>query len=180
MNLRLTLVLQGFWPNEFAFDSGFTGFLAEGLSYLVRCSRMRSSPAPAPLQGRYRRVYSSEFFPLLTKEIMVKFGDRRIAMCLNKPANRNHTMATEHDTNQAEGATYTLYLDLDADDMWALAQFVKRVGWQEFRANAASDEEAYRIKAAVGDLQSALGRAGFAPRSAIELSAKTGKTGIRL
>lgn len=46
----------------------------------------------------------------------------------------------------------------------ALAQFCKRVGWQEFRANAVDDEEAYEIRAAVDTLQAALREAGYAPR----------------
>ena len=46
----------------------------------------------------------------------------------------------------------------------ALAQFVKRVGWSEFRVNAVDDAEAYEIRAAVDALQRALAEAGFAPR----------------
>ncbi len=46
----------------------------------------------------------------------------------------------------------------------ALAQFVKRVGHSEFRANAASEDEAYLISDAVAKLQRALAGAGFAPR----------------
>ena len=44
------------------------------------------------------------------------------------------------------------------------AQFVKRVGWSEFRANAVDDDEAREIRAAVDALQRALAEAGFAPR----------------
>ncbi|MCP4697823.1 MAG: hypothetical protein GY862_13370 [Gammaproteobacteria bacterium] len=47
---------------------------------------------------------------------------------------------------------------------WDLAQFVKRAGWQEFRQNAASEDEAYRIKDAIFVLQDALTEAGYAPR----------------
>lgn len=46
----------------------------------------------------------------------------------------------------------------------ALAQFVKRAGWKEFRENAKGDTEAYKIRDAVSELQNALGRAGYAPR----------------
>jgi hypothetical protein len=45
-----------------------------------------------------------------------------------------------------------------------LAQFVKRIGWHEFRSKAVDDEEAYIIRDAVGRLQIALAAAGFAPR----------------
>lgn len=46
----------------------------------------------------------------------------------------------------------------------ALAQFVKRVGWSEWRQNAVNDEEAYLIKSAFDVLQKALSKAGFSPR----------------
>jgi len=46
----------------------------------------------------------------------------------------------------------------------ALAQFVKRVGWSEWRQNAVDDDEAYRMKAAFDILQKALSEAGFTPR----------------
>ena len=51
----------------------------------------------------------------------------------------------------------------DAETL-ALAQFVKRLGWSEFRQNAASDDEAYLIRDAVSKLQDALAGAGYAPR----------------
>lgn len=46
----------------------------------------------------------------------------------------------------------------------ALAQFCKRVGWQEFRANAVDEAEAYEIRAAVDVLARALSEAGYSPR----------------
>lgn len=46
----------------------------------------------------------------------------------------------------------------------ALAQFVKRVGWSEFRACAVDDDEAYEIRAAVDQLAKALAEKGYAPR----------------
>lgn len=58
----------------------------------------------------------------------------------------------------------TLTLDASEEDLWALAQFIKRVGWQEFRSNAVDDAEAYQIRAGVDSLQRALARAGYAPR----------------
>lgn len=58
----------------------------------------------------------------------------------------------------------TLTLEASEDDLWALSQFIKRVGWQEFRANAVDDAEAYQIRAGVDALQRALARAGYAPR----------------
>lgn len=47
----------------------------------------------------------------------------------------------------------------------ALAQFVKRVGWQEFRHNAAEDKQAYLIRAAIDQVVAALRQAGYAPRT---------------
>lgn len=47
---------------------------------------------------------------------------------------------------------------------WALAEFCKRVGWQELRQNAANEGEAYDMRDAIGRLQKALAEAGFSPR----------------
>jgi hypothetical protein len=58
----------------------------------------------------------------------------------------------------------TLTLEASEEDLWALSQFIKRVGWQEFRSNAVDDAEAYQIRAGVDALQRALARAGYAPR----------------
>lgn len=66
--------------------------------------------------------------------------------------------------NEPAIAIDQLDLELIDDQALALAQFVKRVGWSEFRANALDDVEAQTIKAAVIRLQDALARAGYAPR----------------
>lgn len=55
-------------------------------------------------------------------------------------------------------------LALDEGQAWALAQFVKRIGWQEFRGNAVDDDEAYAIRDSVDLLAKALAESGFAPR----------------
>lgn len=69
-------------------------------------------------------------------------------------------------SNPPEGTdnVHTIQLHLDEAQAMALAQFVKRVGWSEFRTNAANDAEAYEIRATVDALQMALAGAGFAPR----------------
>ena len=67
----------------------------------------------------------------------------------------------DNDTNDN---THTIELRLVEAHALALAQFVKRVGWSEFRTNAVNDVEAYEIRAAVDVLQRALAEAGFAPR----------------
>lgn len=46
----------------------------------------------------------------------------------------------------------------------ALAQFVKRAGWSEFRRCAVDDDEACAIREAVDQVARALAEAGFAPR----------------
>ena len=60
--------------------------------------------------------------------------------------------------------THAIKLHLVESHALALAQFVKRVGWSEFRANAVNDAEVYEIRAAVDALQRALVEAGFSPR----------------
>ena len=58
---------------------------------------------------------------------------------------------------------FTIELHLEEAQAMALAQFVKRVGWTELRANAVNDAEAYDIRTTVDALQLALAEAGFAP-----------------
>jgi dissimilatory sulfite reductase (desulfoviridin) alpha/beta subunit len=58
----------------------------------------------------------------------------------------------------------TVTLELSDSQALALAQFVKRVGWSEFRSNAVDDVEAREIRSAVDQLQHALADAGYAPR----------------
>jgi len=60
--------------------------------------------------------------------------------------------------------TITLELNINEQTAMALAQFVKRVGWQEFSQNAVNGDEAYLIGDGVAALQRALSQAGFAPR----------------
>ena len=59
---------------------------------------------------------------------------------------------------------WELTVQLTDDDAQALAQFVKRVGWPEFRACAVDDDEARAIRAGIDRLAAALRDAGFAPR----------------
>lgn len=46
----------------------------------------------------------------------------------------------------------------------ALAEFLKRVGYSDFRSLAKSDEEAYLMQAGAAKLAQALAEAGYAPR----------------
>jgi hypothetical protein len=56
------------------------------------------------------------------------------------------------------------HAELTEAETWALAQFIKRVGWTEFRGNAADEAEACEIRSAIDKLQQALAGAGVAPR----------------
>lgn len=58
----------------------------------------------------------------------------------------------------------TLTLNLSAAEADALAQFVKRCGWSEWRTLAIDDEEARWMRHAFDTLRGELARAGFAPR----------------
>lgn len=53
---------------------------------------------------------------------------------------------------------------LPEDEAWALAQFLKRVGWTEWRGNAIDDDEACTMRSACEKMQRALAESGFAPR----------------
>lgn len=57
-----------------------------------------------------------------------------------------------------------IFLEIEPEKAWALAQLIKRVGWSEIRANAVNDDEAHCMKEAIGELQKALGDVGFLPR----------------
>lgn len=59
---------------------------------------------------------------------------------------------------------HTGYDELTDAQTLALAQFVKRLTWSDMRGCAVDDDEAYEIRDAVGKLQNALARAGYAPR----------------
>lgn len=58
----------------------------------------------------------------------------------------------------------TVTLELDSGNAWALALFVKRVGWSEILQNAVDDTEAYDMRDAIEALQRALAEAGISPR----------------
>lgn len=58
----------------------------------------------------------------------------------------------------------TITVELPLDQVEALAQFVKRVGWPEMRACAVDDKEAYQIRAALAALAKGLAEAGCSPR----------------
>lgn len=57
-----------------------------------------------------------------------------------------------------------IQFELPGDEAWALAQFVKRVGWTEMRENAETEDETYLIRSALSQLADALRDQGYAPR----------------
>lgn len=60
--------------------------------------------------------------------------------------------------------TVTIKVELPAEQALALAQFVKRAGFSDCRANAVNDAEAYEMLYALGRVQRALAEKGYAPR----------------
>jgi hypothetical protein len=65
---------------------------------------------------------------------------------------------------QAQTRTITLSARLTDAEAWNLAQFLKRVGFSEFRSNARDEQEAYAMRDAADIIRKALADAGYAPR----------------
>jgi hypothetical protein len=55
-------------------------------------------------------------------------------------------------------------VELDDRQAEALAQFLKRVGWSEWRGNAVDDDEAAQMRSACERVRQALADAGHSPR----------------
>lgn len=60
--------------------------------------------------------------------------------------------------------TITITTELSDLHAWALAQLVKRIGWNEVRINAVDDDDAYLMREALSVLQKSLAESGYAPR----------------
>ena len=58
----------------------------------------------------------------------------------------------------------TLHIELSDENAWALAQFVKRVGFSDCQRLAVSEEEAWQMIHASEILRRALAEAGYTPR----------------
>jgi hypothetical protein len=56
-----------------------------------------------------------------------------------------------------------LMVPLSDQEAWDLAQFLKRVGYADFRSNAVDDEEAYRMQAAAEKVRGNLASSGYSP-----------------
>lgn len=61
-------------------------------------------------------------------------------------------------------ANITITVELTDEQAWQLAQFIKRSTFDQFRANAMNDEEAYTMIAAIELVAESLREKGFAPR----------------
>jgi hypothetical protein len=55
-------------------------------------------------------------------------------------------------------------VQLPLDQAWALAQFLKRAGYSNYRTLAASEQEAYEMLYAAQSVSAALAEEGCAPR----------------
>ena len=53
---------------------------------------------------------------------------------------------------------------LSESEAWDLAQFLKRVGFDQFFVNAQAEDEAYRMMFAAEKVRKALAEAGYSPR----------------
>ena len=55
-------------------------------------------------------------------------------------------------------------IELTEDQAWALAQYLKRIAYSDYRAHAASETEAWQMSDAGDALRLALAEAGVNPR----------------
>jgi dissimilatory sulfite reductase (desulfoviridin) alpha/beta subunit len=65
---------------------------------------------------------------------------------------------------RGQAKTIRLTADLTDAQAWNLAQFLKRVGFSEFRNNAQDEQEAYAMRDAAQIVRKALAEEGYAPR----------------
>jgi hypothetical protein len=55
-------------------------------------------------------------------------------------------------------------IEFTDQEAWDLAQFLKRIGYSEFRSNAVDDDEAYRMQKVTSKLRLAINELGYNPR----------------
>lgn len=60
--------------------------------------------------------------------------------------------------------TVTLTVDMNEEQAWQFAQFLKRVSYNDYRELSTSDDEARTMVEAGELVRSALAEAGYAPR----------------
>ena len=57
-----------------------------------------------------------------------------------------------------------VHVELNAEQAWALAQLVKRIGWADCRSLAEDEEQTRLMIEACERVRAALAQAGYAPR----------------
>ena len=67
-------------------------------------------------------------------------------------------------SGQGEPGRVRVSIELDDEEAWQLAQFFKRAGLSDYRANAESEANAYTMLHAGEKLRQALASQGIAPR----------------
>lgn len=82
---------------------------------------------------------------------------------MSEPFDSALTAAPSADPS-GEGRKVHLSCFLTDGEAWNLAQFLKRVGFSDFRTNAQDDDEAYAMRDAADRVRVALAEAGYAPR----------------
>lgn len=60
--------------------------------------------------------------------------------------------------------TVRITVELEDNEAWELAQFVKRSTWEQYRACAVDDDEADVIRTAIVKLEQGLHAAAYRPR----------------
>lgn len=60
--------------------------------------------------------------------------------------------------------TITLTVEMNDEQAWQFAQFLKRISWHDYRELSTSDDEARTMIEAGELVRKALAEAGFAPR----------------
>ena len=60
--------------------------------------------------------------------------------------------------------TIRIQIELPADQAWAYAQYLKRVGQNDYRQRAVDDAEAWDMQCAGETVRQALAEQGYAPR----------------
>ena len=64
----------------------------------------------------------------------------------------------------ATGPTVRVELELGQAEAWALAEFIKRALWDDYRRRAINELEAQQMRAAAEAIGRALAEVGVAPR----------------
>lgn len=64
----------------------------------------------------------------------------------------------------AETKNVLISVELTDQEAWTYAQFLKRVGFNDYRSNAVDNDEAYVMVDAGEKIREALAQIGYAPR----------------